>query len=148
MSEYGGHGPAGSEARGHEQSDVSMRPIVIGTIGLVVLIAVAAGSMRVLFDYFLAREMRHSPAANPLAAAEGERLPPQPRLLPQPSEQLRALRAREDEMLSTYDWVDRDKRVVRIPIERAMELIAQRGLPAVDTPGAAAQQAGKGVKEQ
>ena len=39
------------------------------------------------------------------------------------------LHAREDLLLSNYTWVDESKGTVRIPIERAMELIAQRGLP-------------------
>ena len=46
------------------------------------------------------------------------------------------LHAREDLLLDNYTWVDQSKGQVRIPIERAMELIAQRGLavaPAVQT---------------
>jgi hypothetical protein len=39
------------------------------------------------------------------------------------------LHAREDLLLDNYSWVDQSKGKVRIPIERAMELIAQRGLP-------------------
>jgi hypothetical protein len=39
------------------------------------------------------------------------------------------LHAREDLLLSNYTWVDESKGTVRIPIERAMELVAQRGLP-------------------
>jgi hypothetical protein len=39
------------------------------------------------------------------------------------------LHAREDLLLDNYSWVDESKGKVRIPIERAMELIAQRGLP-------------------
>jgi hypothetical protein len=39
------------------------------------------------------------------------------------------LHAREDLLLSNYTWIDQSKGTVRIPIERAMELIAQRGLP-------------------
>lgn len=38
-------------------------------------------------------------------------------------------RAREDLLLDNYSWVDESQGKVRIPIERAMELIAQRGLP-------------------
>jgi hypothetical protein len=38
------------------------------------------------------------------------------------------LHAREDLLLNYYSWADRSKGKVRIPIERAMELIAQRGL--------------------
>ncbi len=36
---------------------------------------------------------------------------------------------REDLLLDNYSWVDQSQGKVRIPIERAMELIAQRGLP-------------------
>jgi hypothetical protein len=39
------------------------------------------------------------------------------------------LHAREDILLDNYSWVDPAHTKVRIPIERAMELIAQRGLP-------------------
>jgi hypothetical protein len=39
------------------------------------------------------------------------------------------LHAREDLLLSNYTWVDESKGTIRIPIERAMELIAQQGLP-------------------
>lgn len=39
------------------------------------------------------------------------------------------LHARENLLLNNYSWVDESKGTVRIPIERAMELIAQRGLP-------------------
>ena len=39
------------------------------------------------------------------------------------------LHAREDLLLDNYTWVDEAHTKVRIPIERAMELIAQRGLP-------------------
>ena len=44
--------------------------------------------------------------------------------------------AKEDLLLENYSYVDREKGTVRIPIERAMELIAERGLPVV--PAAAA----------
>ena len=39
------------------------------------------------------------------------------------------LHAREDILLEHYSWVDAAKGKVRIPVERAMELIAERGLP-------------------
>ena len=39
------------------------------------------------------------------------------------------LHARESLLLDHYSWIDRKSGKVRIPIERAMELIAQRGLP-------------------
>jgi len=45
------------------------------------------------------------------------------------SQDVADLHAREDLLLDNYSWVDESKGKVRIPIERAMELIAQRGLP-------------------
>jgi hypothetical protein len=50
--------------------------------------------------------------------------------VPPPLEGLAALRAQEAAQLSRYDWVDPDNGVVQIPIARAMQLIARRGLPA------------------
>ncbi len=39
------------------------------------------------------------------------------------------LHAREDVLLDNYSWVDSSQGKVRIPVERAMELLVQRGLP-------------------
>ena len=55
---------------------------------------------------------------------------PAPRLLTDDGNQdVADLHAREDLLLENYSWVDESTGKVRIPIERAMELIAQRGLP-------------------
>ncbi|MGA7859632.1 MAG: hypothetical protein WCA11_16975 [Terracidiphilus sp.] len=55
---------------------------------------------------------------------------PTPRLqLDDGNQDVMELHEREDLLLNNYSWVDRSKGEVRIPIERAMELIAQRGLP-------------------
>ena len=42
---------------------------------------------------------------------------------------LATLHEREDLLLNHYSWIDRGQGKVRIPIEQAMQLIAQRGLP-------------------
>ena len=55
---------------------------------------------------------------------------PTPRLqVDDGNQDLAELHEREDLLLDHYSWVDEAKGKVRIPIERAMELIAQRGLP-------------------
>jgi len=51
-------------------------------------------------------------------------------------QQFGALVEKQDEVLASYDWVDQKNGVVRIPIDKAMDLLAQRGLP-VREPGAA-----------
>jgi hypothetical protein len=54
---------------------------------------------------------------------------PSPQLEIDERTQLDKVRLKEEETLATYGWVDQKAGVVRIPIERAMDLIAQRGLP-------------------
>jgi len=48
----------------------------------------------------------------------------------EPGAELARLRAEEDSRLRGYGWVDREHGIVRIPIERAMELLLSEGLPA------------------
>lgn len=55
--------------------------------------------------------------------------PPPPRLQTHVSAELATLRAAETAQLSGYAWADRPAGTVRIPIDRALALIAERGLP-------------------
>jgi hypothetical protein len=81
--------------------------------------------------------------ADPAAMA-----PAGPSLQPLPALDLARFRAEEELALGTYGWVDKDKGIVRIPIERAMGLLAERGLPAAATTlPAAAQPAGDRGRE-
>jgi hypothetical protein len=55
---------------------------------------------------------------------------PTPRLqLDDGNQDVADLHARENLLLENYSWVDQSRGKVRIPIERAMEIVAQRGLP-------------------
>jgi hypothetical protein len=62
---------------------------------------------------------------------------PSPQLEIDERTQLDQIRLKEEETLATYGWVDQKAGVVRIPIERAMDLIAQRGLPTRSSESAA-----------
>ena len=64
-----------------------------------------------------------------MVAASLVRTPPEPRLEPYPLAPRLKLRAEEEETLTSYGWVDKNRGLVRLPIERAMELLVQRGLP-------------------
>ena len=114
----------------HEESDVNIRAILGFAAGLLVVAAVVHLLIYVLFGYFNHREGATVAAEYPLAAAQGQRQPPEPRLQTDPRQDLADLRAREDEILASYGWVDRNAGVVRIPIEAAMKLTLERGLPA------------------
>jgi hypothetical protein len=68
---------------------------------------------------------------------KGLPLPPAPRLQTHPRDDLDRLLATEQRQLTTYGWVDHDRRLVRIPVQRAMQLTVERGLadwPASSTP--------------
>jgi hypothetical protein len=54
---------------------------------------------------------------------------PQPRLETNERVEIRDFRLKEEQTLNSYGWVDEKAGVVRIPIDRAMQLLAQRGLP-------------------
>ena len=56
---------------------------------------------------------------------------PKPRLEVKGSADLAKLRAAEEADLNSYGWVDRNARTVRIPIDEAMQLLLERGLPVV-----------------
>jgi hypothetical protein len=71
-------------------------------------------------------EGRLSPAVNAIGVTAG----PQPQLLVNEPANLDAFRTKEQETLTTYGWADQNAGVVRIPIDRAKELLIQRGLPA------------------
>lgn len=55
---------------------------------------------------------------------------PGPGLDAAPEARLNATLAREEQRLNNYAWLDREGGVVRIPVERAMELLVEQGLPA------------------
>jgi hypothetical protein len=62
--------------------------------------------------------------------------PPAPRLQVAPKADLDRLHASENEQLGSYAWVDRDKSIVRIPIDRAVQLLSERGLAGWPSPAA------------
>lgn len=64
----------------------------------------------------------------PLAAGQ-EKEPPMPRLQTQPFKDVYLLKQGQRERLESYGWTDKATSVVHIPIERAMELMVERGLP-------------------
>ena len=118
----------------HEQSDVNIRAILGFGAALVVVAAVVHLLIYVLFGFFNVRENARAPVEYPLAATQGHREPPEPRLQTDPRQDLADLRAKEDETLASYGWVDKNAGVVRIPIDAAVKLTLERGLPARTEP--------------
>lgn len=114
--------------RGHEESDANVSALAKYGIGLTVIFALVLVLMLMLRGFFATQTRRATPPASPLAAQR--QAPPAPLLQVTPEKDLLQVRATEDSILHTYGKVTSDASVVRLPIERAMELVAQRGLPA------------------
>jgi hypothetical protein len=114
----------------HELRDVTIRPIVGFCIGLFLLVVFSFWVTRVIFNYFAAREAK-SASSTPNLVKERPQLPPEPRLQVLPVQDLQRIRAAEENVLHSYGWVNQQSGIVRIPIERAMQLIAERGLPSI-----------------
>jgi hypothetical protein len=103
----------------YERSDVSARAIAL----------LAAGTALFLIATPYVLWWTYPSATRVDVARQAEPLPPPPRLQVDPAADLQAFRRDEERRLDTYAWVDRGHGVVRIPIMRAIELTAGRGLP-------------------
>jgi len=108
---------------GFEETDVDV--VAVGKFGLaLLLITILAMAMLVgLFNYFKASEGGQAAAIDPANVF------PNPQLQKSPILELKSVRAAEEQVLTSYGWVDQQKGVVRIPIAQAMELIVKKGLP-------------------
>lgn len=119
---------AGSQHGGHEPTDVSVSPLAKYAVLLVLTIGGSMVLMWVLFLLYQAMPVREGGPVSPLSA---ERVPPpRPRLqtMETQGQDLTVNRASEKETLTTYGWVDKKAGIVRIPVQRAMDLALERNL--------------------
>jgi hypothetical protein len=115
---------------GHEESDVNVWAVGKFGIGLVLGFIAALALVIGVFRYFQSHIETQPPSAVVQPNVDARSLPPEPRLQTTPVLDLQQMRAAEDSILNGYGWVDRMNNVVRIPIGRAIDLLAARGLPA------------------
>jgi hypothetical protein len=121
-----------------EREDLGAKPILTFLITLTVGCVLVALVLRGMYSYLSAYENHHQPVQSPLvppARVETRMVTPgdiarfpQPRLEGDELLEINDFR-RLEEKLNSYGWVDQQAGVVRIPIERAIQLVAQRGLP-------------------
>lgn len=113
---------------GYEKSDAKVGTLGIFAVSIFLLVLISLTGIAVMW-----RVMAYSTVytgemvGSPLAPMRP--LPPSPRLQTIPSTDLKEVREQEDQLLHSYGWVDKNNGVVRIPIDRAMDLLAARGLP-------------------
>jgi hypothetical protein len=135
---------------GYEQSDVKITGILVFLVAMGIFVVVTAvtcyGIGKVLNAHLNKedgpnskwtktvdiRQLGNLPSSPALQnkMAEITQSFPTPRLqLDDGNQDIADLHARENILLDNYTWIDQSKGTVRIPIERAMQIIAQRGLP-------------------
>jgi hypothetical protein len=130
-----------------EHQDLKPAGIVYFFLTLIVATALCMFGLKGLYAYLDHREKASQPEVNPLVAKVPEDTRhvapgypqtafPSPKLEEDERGQLNGIRMEEEKTLYSYGWVDEKAGTVRIPIERAMDLLVQRGLP-VRPPGAA-----------
>jgi len=132
--------PQAAHRQGYEKSDASPRGLVYFLLIIAGILALSFLSLRWLFGYFQKAENPGSFVAAPFESARP--LPPPPRIQPDPGADMQSYFQSQQNLLNTYGWIDRQNGIVRLPIDRAMELILQRGLPAraANAPGIGAGQ--------
>src|SRR5262249_10194438 len=86
-------------------------------------------SLFLLFGMFKFFQATYGKAIRTEAEFEPKNVFPQPQLQTRPRLDLQAIRDAEEETLGSYGWVDKPKGVVRVPTERAMDLLLKQGLP-------------------
>jgi hypothetical protein len=122
------HDPVAHDPVAHEHSDVNVRGILWFTAGLIAVGIVIHVAVALLFDAFERRAAAVDPAPAPLAQPAGQ-LPPSPRLQTRPVNDLKALRAEEEALLHGEGQAGEQPGVYRIPIDRAKQLVVERGVP-------------------
>ncbi len=139
-----------SHSNGHgdyERRDIGVAGVIYFLLGLIAAGILVHFIVTGLFAFLNKRYETEQPPVSPLiknAQQDTRRIPaqygdnyekylkegfPAPQLETDERTQLNTIRLGEENTLSTYGWVDQKAGVVRIPIDRAMEILAQRGLP-------------------
>jgi hypothetical protein len=121
--------------RGYEESDARPSTIFGWLLGLAAVVAAVVWLVGLLFAGLERRAARRdveSPVRAPSSPALPAPLPPGPRLQSDPAGELAQHRALEARRTEEYAWIDRPAGVVRVPVERAMELLLERGLPVAE----------------
>jgi hypothetical protein len=111
-----------AERLGYEPTDVEIRAVLWVALILIVVVILFAAALGGLVGLF--RIQAEGPVSS-LARVELES--PPPRLEANPEQALENVRRHEDQALEGYGWVDRNAGIARIPIGRAMQILAARG---------------------
>jgi hypothetical protein len=124
------YGPT-PEGSAYEHTDIDPGVGYRFAAWLAVSMLISAGIVYGAFAFFENRSVAHDAAVQnfPLAVGRAQD-PPAPRLQTQPFKDVYALKTAQRGLLHSYGWIDKASGAVHIPIERAMQLTVEQGLPA------------------
>jgi hypothetical protein len=112
---------------GYEKTDASPRGLLYFVLVMAAILAATSLSLILLFKHFERADNPTAFVAAPFARTEPP--PPPPRIQPVPGVDMQSYYQSQQNLLNTYGWVDKQNGIVRLPIDRAMVLLLQRGLP-------------------
>jgi hypothetical protein len=127
-----------------EREDLGSKPIVAFVVTVIVLGVVVYygiwGMFRVLDKQITKDQQSRSPLVKVQTDTRGVQAEqinafPEPRLEDNERTEINDTRYAEEVRLNSSGWVDQSAGVAHIPIEQAMQLIAQRGLPTAPQAG-------------
>ena len=123
----------------YEHEDLSPRGIFAFLLGLGLVLVLVYFVVKGMDGFLEAYQKQHQPPLNPLASqteTDSRKVSnadiakfPQPRLETNERLEINDFRLQEEKTLNSYGWIDQKAGIARIPIDRAMQLLAQRGLP-------------------
>jgi hypothetical protein len=131
-----GHSLHDLERGNHQEDAIDFGAIYKVGVGLAVVTIVSYAIVLGVYKILISTNAEASAVRRyPMSVGQEHRLPPEPRLQTDPKKDLKDLRAIEADTLDHYGWVDKGASVVRIPIENAMKLTLERGLPSRSSNG-------------
>ncbi len=120
-------GPPPDPSEGHERTDIAAKPILYFLIGLVVFGGVVQATMSLVMTGYVAQDTKAPVPPENILRDTGTTDRPPPLQQNTTADMIRMYRE-EDEILSTYH-VDPKTKAIRIPLDRAIEVVAKKGLP-------------------
>jgi hypothetical protein len=121
--------PDDGRGPGYETRDANVSALLQFAVWMALVLLVTLVGIKFTFNY-LKKVEPMGEMASPMLKPTDRMLPPSPRLQTQPHQELVDYCTAQQHMVNSYGWVDQPSGVARIPIDRAMDLILERGLPA------------------
>jgi hypothetical protein len=119
-----------------EKTDVDASRLLKSGFYIVLATVATVAFLYWMYFVFVGQEAARQPPPPVLKPGRDVLAPPPPLLQTTPVLELAAFRRQEDELLTSYGWVDEERGIVRIPIAEAMRMLAERGTAKAARPAA------------